>query len=94
MIQPKIIEVDFYLLMEKLKRAADARCLIEKQNKEEWKQYVIAHGVRETSLEAFGKVKFATGKAKLAAITLGSDWDGCYAYSVEDEVALKYVPGG
>ena len=93
MAQPRVIEVDYYVLIEKLKRASDARSLIEKTDKENWKEYVTQNNIRETSLEAFGKVKFTSGKTRLAAITMGGDWDGCYAYSVEDEAALKYIPG-
>jgi hypothetical protein len=73
-----------------MKRAADAKCLIERKDKEKWKAYITAHGVKETSLEAFGKVKFMNGKPQLVAIDQGSTWDGCYAFSNEDEAALKW----
>lgn len=92
MSQPRVIEVDYYRLVEELKRAADRQGLLQRQDKEQWRQYIDAHNIREASLEAFGKVKFASGKPRLAAIQAGSTWDGCYAYSVEDECALKYVP--
>jgi len=91
--QPRILDVDYYRLMEEVKRARDAKGLIEKQQKEVWKDYITEHKVRESSLVAFGKVKFTSGKAKLIAIVSGSTWDGCYAYSSADEVALKYEPG-
>lgn len=93
MSQPRVEEVDFYILMEKFKRARDVQGLIERRDKELWQKYVEDNKVRETALEAFGKVRFAMGKPKLAAINIGSDWDGCYVYSIEDENALKYVPG-
>lgn len=93
MAQARVIEVDFYILIEKVKRARDARCLVERTNKAQWAEYVEQHNIRETSLEAFGKVKFANGKPRLVGITMESDWDGCYAYSVDDESALKYLPG-
>lgn len=89
--RPRVIEVDFYILVEQIKRAVDARCLIERKDKKKWSEYVEQNNIREASLEAFGKVKFAAGKPVLIAISMGSDWDGCYAYSKDDEAALKYV---
>jgi hypothetical protein len=92
MAQARIVEVDYYQLVEKMKRAADKKCLIERKDKEKWKAYITAHGVKETSLEAFGKVKFMAGKPQLIAIDQGDGdaWDGCYAFSKEDEAALKW----
>lgn len=90
--QPRVVEVDYYVLVEKMRKASDERCLIERLQKEKWAEYVAEHGIRETSLEAFGKVKFANGKPVLVAIVMGSDWDGCYTYSHDDEAALKYIP--
>ncbi|WP_293268915.1 hypothetical protein [Neptunomonas sp.] len=92
--QPRIVDVDYYVLIEEMKRASDTRCLIEKKDKERWKNYIAENEIREASLEAFGKVKFSQGKVKLVAISSGSSWDGCYAYSTDDEVALKYVCEG
>ena len=92
MSQARVIDVDYYVLVEKLKQASNMSCLVEKTNKERWKQYVADNSIRETSLEAFGKVKFINGVTKLAGIEMGDDWDGCYAYSIGDEAALKFVP--
>ncbi len=90
-MQRKIVEVDYYELMEKMKRAADKHKLIERSDKTRWKEYVNSHNVQETSLEAIGKVRFMNGKPRLIAIEMGDEWDGCYVYSKEDEVALKWV---
>lgn len=90
--QPKIVEVDFYALKEKLKRAADAGGRIEKTDKERWHKYLKEHGVNETAMVAWAKVKFMSGKSKLVAIDHGESWDGLYAYSDEDESALKWQP--
>lgn len=91
--QPRIVEVDFYQFAEKMKRAADAKCLIERTDKAKWKAYITEHKVKETSLQAFGKVKFMSGKPELVAIDQGGDWDGCYAFSKADEAALKWESG-
>lgn len=92
MSRPRVVEVDYYRLMEELRRAADSRSLIQRSDKLRWREYIERHAVREASLEAFGKVKFAAGAPRLAVIDAGSEWDGCYTYSVEDESALRYVP--
>ncbi len=90
--QPKIVEVDYYILLDKIKRAADAGGRIEKSDKEKWQEYMKANKVNDISLLAWGKVKFAGGKLKLVVINHGDPWDGCYVYSEEDEAALKFVP--
>ena len=90
--QPKIVEVDYYILLDKIKRAADAGGRIEKSDKQRWQEYMKVKKVNETSLLAWGKVKFASGKVRLVVIDHGDSWDGCYVYSEEDEAALKYVP--
>jgi len=93
MSQARVVDVDYFILVEKLKQAANKSCLVERANKERWKQYVADNSIRETSLQAFGKVKFINGETKLAGIEMGDEWDGCYAYSIDDEAALKFVPG-
>lgn len=91
--QPRVVDVDYYRLIAEIKNARNAKGVIEKQDKEPWKEYVSEHSIRESSLVAFGKVKFTNGKTKLIALQSGSAWDGCYAYSIEDEAAIKYEPG-
>ena len=88
-----IVEVDFYALMEKMRNMAGAGCVIEKLDAARWAAYVAEHDVKETSLLAHGKTRFTAGKPRLVALASGTDgWDGCYVYSKEDEVALKFVP--
>lgn len=89
----RIVEVEYHLLIEKIRQAADMHRLITKSDKEKWSQYVAENGVRETALFAFGRVKFASGKPQLVAIAMGDEWGGCYVYSKEDEAALKFVKG-
>ncbi len=93
MAQPRVIDVDYYRLIAEIKSARNVKGVIEKQDKEKWQQYVADHNIRESSMLAFGKVKFTSGKTKLIAIQCGSSWDGCYAYSIDDEAALKYESG-
>ena len=90
--QAKVTEVDYYVLVEKVKQAANKSCLVERSDKAAWARYIADHNIRETSLLAFGKVKFISGTPKLVGIEMGDDWDGCYAYSIPDEAALKFLP--
>jgi len=93
MAQARIVEVDYYQLVENLKRAANAGGLIEKTDQEKWKAYITEHNIQDIKLEAFGKVKFMAGKPRLAVIATGGSWDGCYVYSHDDEAALKWEVG-
>ncbi len=90
--QAKIVEVDYYILRDKIKRAADADGRIEKSDKQKWQEYIKDKKVNDTSLLAWAKVKFTGTKLKLVAINHGDPWDGCYVYSEEDEAALKFIP--
>ena len=90
--QAKIVEVDYYILRDKLKRAADVDGRIEKSDKVKWQEYIKEKKVNDISLLAWAKVKFSGTKLKLVVINHGDPWDGCYVYSEEDEAALKFIP--
>ena len=92
MQRPRVEEVDFHDFMRILKSARDSRCVIEKADKEKWSKHVTENNIRDVSLEAHGKVRFANGAPTLVAIIMDSDWDGCYAYSQADEAAIRYIP--
>jgi len=94
MAQPRIVEVDYYVLLDKLKAAVAAGGRIEKTDKESWQAYLSTHDVNVTTMQAWAKVKFMRGKAKMAIINHGADWDGFYVYSDQDELALKWESGG
>jgi hypothetical protein len=93
MAQPRIVEVDYYLLLDKLKAAFAAGGRIEKTDKARWDAYVQAHNVNVTTMQAWAKVKFMRGTPKMAIINHGVDWDGFYIYSEGDEAALKWELG-
>jgi hypothetical protein len=90
--EAKIVEVDYYILRDKLKRAADVGGRIDKNEKEKWKEYIREKKINDISLQAWAKVKFTGGKLKLVVINHGDPWDGCYVYSEDDEAALKFIP--
>jgi len=92
MSRPGIEEVNYHDFMRMVRIATDKGFLLERKDKEKWKQYVTDNSVRDASLEAHAKVKFSYGKPVLVAILMGSAWDGCYAYSKDDEAVLKYLP--
>jgi len=88
--QPKILEVDYFALLDKLKAASAVGGRIEKTDKEKWDEFIQANHVNVITIQAWAKVKFMGGKIKTVIISHGSDWDGFYAYSDEDEAALKW----
>ena len=59
---PGIEEVNYHDFIRVVKRASDTGALIERKEKERWKEYVTENSVRDVSLEAHAKVKFSYGK--------------------------------
>jgi hypothetical protein len=93
MAQPRIVEVDYYTFQAKLKAAAAAGARIEKTDGARWQEYVRARKVNLYTIQAWAKVRFTGDDLKLAAIDAGSDWDGMYVWSEEDERAARWESG-
>jgi len=93
MAQPRILEVDYFAFKDRLKSVSGLGGRIEKTDKDRWDAFVKANNVNVITMQAWAKVKFVTGKTRMIIISSGNDWDGFYAYSDEDEAALKWVPG-
>lgn len=88
--RPRIADVNFYDLKANMKRASDAKGLINPADKEKWKSYIKEHEVKEATCMSFGRKK--SDSVKPVIINTGGDWDGFYVYSNADEVALKWIP--
>ena len=89
--RPQIVEVDYYELVKRLKRAADVGGRIEKTDKERWRAYLDENKINDIAMQSWGKLKFASRKPTLVIIDDGGPWNGMYAYSHEDESALKWT---
>ncbi len=89
--RPQIVEVDYYEFVKRLKAAVNAGGRIEITDKEKWKVYLVENKINDIAMKSWGKLKFASGKPTLVIIDDGTDWNGMYAYSHEDEAALKWI---
>lgn len=93
MAQPRIVEVDYYVLQDKLKAAVAAGTRIEQADKARWQDYIKANGIDVVTMQARAKVKFMRGKPRLVIIDEAGPWGGLFVYSKEDEVALRWDAG-
>ncbi len=89
--RPQIVEVDYYEFVKRLRRAVDVGGRLERTDKEKWREYLETNKINDIALQSWGKLKFASRKPELVVIDDGSDWNGMYAYSHEDESVLKWT---
>ena len=91
--QPRIVEVDYFQLRDKLRAATTAGKRIDRTDRARWDTYLRDHAIDEVAVQAWAKVKFQRGKPILVIVDQGDRFDGLYAYSEGDEAALKWEPG-
>ncbi|MFK8017740.1 MAG: hypothetical protein AB8G17_20105 [Gammaproteobacteria bacterium] len=89
MPRARIIAVDYYEFTKSLRKAADKGNRIEKSQADKWKAYVDEHKINEIAMHSWGRSKF--GGSTPVIINAGSDADGYYVYSKDEEAALKWV---
>ena len=87
--RPRIVDVDYYELKNQLAKAMAANGRIERRDADRWNEYLRQHKVNEASMMHWGRSKF--DEVEGVIIDCGSDWDGFYVYSVDQEAALKWV---
>jgi hypothetical protein len=87
--RPRIVDVDYYEFKNQLAKAMASNGRVERRDGERWTQYLRQHKVNEASMMHWGRSKF--DKVEAVIIDCGSDWDGFYVYSVDQEAALKWV---
>ena len=89
MARARIVAVDYYEFTKNLRKAADNGTRIEKSQKEKWEAYVAEHKINEIAMHSWGRSKF--GGSTPVIIDSGSDADGYYVYSKDEEAALKWA---
>ena len=89
MARARIIEVNYYEFCKQLRKAADQGKRIEKSDKDKWAAYVKENRVNEIAMNSWGRSKF--GGTVPVVINNGGEWEGYYAYSKDEEAALKWV---
>lgn len=92
MARQRIAEVNYYEFMANLRRATDAGGRIEPTDREKWAAYIKSKNVNEVAFLHLAGKKYSNVKGVI--IDQGGDWDGFYAYSVDDEACLKWEQEG
>ena len=86
MARAKVVEFDYYQFLRILQRAGNAGQRIDKSDSR-WGEYVKENKINEVAATAIARQKFE--KATPVIIAEGSDTDGLYFYSKDDEACLR-----
>jgi hypothetical protein len=86
MARAKVVEFDYYQFLRILQRAGNAGQRIDKSDAR-WGEYVKQNKINEVAATAIARQKFE--KATPVIIAEGSDTDGLYFYSKDDEACLR-----
>lgn len=89
MARAKVVEYDYYQFLNLLRRATDTGARIDKSDAR-WAPYVKEKAINEVAATAIAKQKFEG--AIPVIIAEGSDTDGLYFYSKNEEGCLRLVP--
>jgi len=88
MARSKVVDFDYYQFLRIMQRAGNAGQRIDKTDAR-WADYVRQHKINEVAATAIARQKFE--KVTSVIIAEGSDSDGLYFYSRDDEACLKLV---
>lgn len=89
MARPRIVEKDYYLFQQALRRAVASGTRVDATETQLWKEWVKKHRVKEASFKSFGKGMYDG----LVPVIIDQDdeWGGYYMYSTDEEVVLTWV---
>ena len=88
MARPRIIDVDYSLFQQALRKAIDTGKRIDVSDKDRWLAWVRENQVKEAAFKSFAQGKF---EGLEPVIIDGADeWRGYYLFSKQDEAALKW----
>ncbi len=87
----RMIDVDYSLFMNRLKKAGTDGHRIEKKDRERWKAYVKKHNVKEAASQVHARAICDN----MTPVIIDSDdsWNGYYLFSKREQICLKYDPG-
>ena len=88
MARAKVVDYDYYQFLRTLQRAGNAGGRIEKSDAR-WADYVRENKINEVAATAIARQKFEN--ATPVIIAEGSDSDGLYFYSKDDEACLRLM---
>jgi hypothetical protein len=86
MARAKVVEFDYYQFLRILQRAGNAGQRIDKSDSR-WGDFVKQNNINEVAATAIARQKFENATAVI--IAEGSDTDGLYFYSRDDEACLR-----
>lgn len=86
MARAKVVDFDYYQFLRILQRAGNAGQRIDKSDSR-WGDYVKQNKINEVAATAIARQKFENATAVI--IAEGSDTDGLYFYSRDDEACLR-----
>jgi hypothetical protein len=88
MARPRIIDVDYSLFQQALRKAIDTGKRIDVSEKDRWLTWVRENQVKEAAFKSFAQGKF---EGLVPVIIDGPDeWRGYYLFSTQDEACLKW----
>jgi hypothetical protein len=88
MARSKVVDFDYYQFLRIMQRAGNAGQRIDKTDAR-WADYIRQHKINEVAATAIARQKFE--KVTSVIIAEGSDTDGLYFYSRDDEACLRLV---
>jgi hypothetical protein len=88
MARAKVVDYDYYQFLRMLQRAGNAGGRIEKSDSR-WADYVRENKINEVAATAIARQKFEN--ATPVIIAEGSETDGLYFYSKDDEACLRLM---
>lgn len=91
MARARVVEQDYYVFLNLLRRATDAGARIDKADAR-WAEYVKKNGINEVAATAIARQKFESVIPVILAE--GQDTDGLYFYSKNEEGCLRLLVTG
>ena len=86
MARAKVVDFDYYQFLRIMQRAGNAGQRIDKSDPR-WSDYVRDNKINEVAATAIARQKFENPTAVI--IAEGSDTDGLYFFSKDDEACLR-----
>ena len=89
MARPRIVEKDYYLFQQALRKAVDKGTRIDVSETERWKAWVKENRIKEASFKSFGAGMYEGLQPVI--IDQDDEWGGYYMYSTDEEVVLRWT---
>ena len=88
MARPRIVDVDYFLFQNALRKAIDTGQRIDIAEKDRWSAWVRANHVKEAAFKSFAQGKYQGLEPVI--IDDKGEWSGYYLVSKQEEACLKW----